>query len=132
VSEIPADLRYSADHLWVRHHSGDSRARLGITDFAQDALGDVIEVTLPELGQLVTPGEACGEIESTKSISDLISPLDGTAVTRNDVLGDTPELVNTDPYGKGWLFEVEIEPSTLGGQLASLLDAESYRSEVGD
>jgi glycine cleavage system H protein len=132
VSEIPTDFRYSEDHLWVRPDFGNSRARVGITDFAQDSLGDVVNVTLPELGQAVTPGQACGEIESIKSINDLISPLDGTVGTRNDVLADTPELLNTDPYGQGWIFEVEIGPSTLSGQVANLLDAVTYSSLVGD
>jgi glycine cleavage system H protein len=132
MSATPTDLRYSEDHLWVRPDFGNSRARVGITDFAQGSLGDVVNVTLPELGQSVTPGEACGEIESTKSITDLISPIGGTVGTRNDVLIDTPDLLNTDPYGQGWMFEVEIASSTLSGQLENLLDAETYRSLVGD
>ena len=132
MSEIPPDLRYTEDHLWVRPDSDNNRARVGITDFAQDSLGDVTAVTLPKLGQTVTRGQACGDIESTKALSDLISPLDGKVHLRNDVLTDTPELVNTDPYGQGWMFEVEVAPSTLSGQLANLMDAHAYSRLVGD
>jgi len=132
MSEIPTDLRYSENHLWVRPDSDNNLARVGITDFAQGSLGDVVEVTLPGLGQIVTRGQACGAIESTKAVSDLISPLDGKVHIRNDVLTNTPELVNTDPYGQGWMFEVEVAPSALSGQLATLMDAHAYRSLVGD
>ena len=132
MSKMPTDLRYTEDHLWVRPDSNNNLARVGITDFAQDSLGDVVKVFLPGLGQTVTRGQACGEIESTKSINDLISPLDGKIHSRNDVLTDTPELVNTDPYGRGWMFEIEVAPSTLNGQLANLLDAQAYSSVVGD
>ena len=131
MSEIPTDLRYSENHLWVRPDSDNNLARVGITDFAQGSLGDVVEVTLPGLGQTVTRGQACGEIESTKALSDLISPLDGKVHIRNDVLTDTPELVNTDPYGQGWMFEIEVAPSTLSGQLANLMDAHAYSSLIG-
>jgi glycine cleavage system H protein len=132
MSEIPDDLRYSEDHLWVRPDANQSLARIGITDYAQDSLGDVVKITLPAVGQSVTPGEALGEIESTKSISDLISPLDGTVHTRNDVLADTPELVNANPYGQGWMLQVEVTPSSLESQLGVLMDATAYRSLVGD
>jgi glycine cleavage system H protein len=132
MTEIPHDLRYSVDHLWVRPDSSESLAQIGITDYAQDSLGDVVNITLPEVGQSLTPGEAFGEIESTKSVSDLISPLDGTVRTRNDVLVDTPELVNTNPYGQGWMLQVELAPSALDNQLGALMDADSYRGLVGD
>ena len=132
MSEIPTDLRYSENHLWVRPDSDNNLARVGITDFAQGSLGDVVEVTLPELGQTVTRGQACGKIESTKAVSELISPLEGKVHIRNDVLTNTPELVNTDPYGQGWMFEVEVASSTQSGQLANLMDAHAYRSLVGD
>ena len=132
MSEIPDDLRYSEDHLWVRPDANQSLARIGITDYAQDSLGDVVNITLPAVGQSVTPGEAFGEIESTKSISDLISPLDGTVHTRNDLLADTPELVNANPYGQGWLLQVEVVPPSLDSQLGVLMDAPAYRSLVGD
>ena len=132
MSEIPADLRYSEDHLWVRLDSGTSMALVGITDYAQDSLGDVVNVALPEPGQEVSAGQAFGEIESSKSINELVSPLDGTVHARNDVLAATPELVNTDPYGQGWMLEVEVATSTLSGQLAALMDASAYSSQVSD
>ena len=131
MSETPTDVRYSADHLWVRRTSADDLARLGITDFAQESLGDVLEVTLPELGQVVSSGQACGLVESTKSSNDLVSPLDGTVRSRNETLNDHPEVVNADPYGEGWMFEIEVAPSTLGDQLAQLMDAGAYKEMVG-
>jgi glycine cleavage system H protein len=132
MSEIPGDLHYSQDHLWVRPDADNSRAQVGITDYAQDSLGDVVTITLPLVGQTVTPGQAFGEIESTKSITDLVSPLDGTVHTRNDILADTPEVVNTDPYGQGWMLQIEVAPAALSSQLGALMDADAYRSLVGD
>ena len=126
--EIPADLKCSTDHLWVRPVDGTSLVRAGVTDFAQQSLGEVVEVTPPRPGDAITASEACGDIESVKSISDLIAPVTGTVRTRNDDLASAPELVNTDPYGQGWLFDVEIDPSALNEQLASLMDAGAYRS----
>lgn len=120
---IPEDLRYTAEHEWV---SGDGTGpvRVGITHFAQDALGDIVYVQLPDEGASVEAGESLGEIESTKSVSELYAPVSGTVVGRNAELGDTPELINTDPYGAGWL--VEIVP---GGPAAveGLLSAAAYR-----
>jgi glycine cleavage system H protein len=119
---IPDELRYTAKHEWVA--TGDPAVKVGITDFAQDSLGDIVFVQLPEPGTAVTAGEPLGEVESTKSVSDIYAPLTGTVVARNDQLADAPELINTDPYGAGWL--VEIEP----GQPAvfdELLDAAAYR-----
>jgi glycine cleavage system H protein len=132
MSEIPDDLRYSEDHVWVRPDSSQSLAQIGITDYAQDSLGDVANITLPAVGQSLRSGEAFGEIESTKSISDLISPLNGTVHTRNDVLADTPELVNANPYGQGWMLQLEVAPSTLDSQLGDLMDAHAYRSLVDE
>ena len=132
MSEIPDDLRYSEDHLWVRSDSAHSTAQIGITDYAQDSLGDVVNITLPAAGQAVTSGQALGEIESTKSINELVSPLDGQVLTGNDVLVDTPELVNTDPYGQGWMVQVEVASSTLSNQLEALMDSSAYRSLVGE
>jgi glycine cleavage system H protein len=129
--DIPADLRYSQDHLWVRLGAGTGLVRVGVTDFAQQSLGDVVEVTLPGLGEAVWAGEARGDIESVKSVNDLIAPVAGTVRARNDDLASTPELVNTDPYGQGWMFEAEIDPATLDGQLAGLLDADAYRKLAG-
>ena len=130
MTDIPADLRYGKDHLWAR--SGDAGlARVGVTDFAQQSLGDVVAVTLPRLGETVKAGEPCGDIESTKSVNDLIAPVTGTVRARNGELDGTPELVNTDPYGQGWMFEVEADPDALSQQLAGLLDAGSYRQLAG-
>ena len=132
MSDIPADLRYSTDHLWARLDAATSLVRTGVTDFAQQSLGDVLDVTPPRPGEIVRAGEACGDIESTKSVSDLIAPITGTVRTRNDALTRTPELVNTDPYGQGWMFEAEIYPSTVSQQLASLPDADAYREPAGE
>lgn len=119
---IPEDLRYTAEHEWVR--SGDGAAvRVGITDYAQDALGDIVYVQLPEAGAAVTAGESFGEVESTKSVSDIYAPMDGTVTAVNPALAKTPELLNTDPYGEGWL--VEIEPADMAA-LGNLLDAAGY------
>ena len=131
MPEIPADLRYSKDHLWARPGVGAALVRVGVTDFAQQSLGDVVDVTLPETGDTVTAGQACGDIESVKSLSDPVAPVAGTVRARNDALADTPELVNTDPYGQGWMFEVETDPATLAQQLAALMDADAYRALAG-
>jgi glycine cleavage system H protein len=130
LSEIPADLRYSQDHLWARRDAGTGRARVGITDFAQQSLGDVVDVTLPRLGDTVTAGQACGDIESTKSVNDLVAPVSGTVRARNDDLATSPDLVNADPYGRGWMFDIDADPSALDGQLAGLMDDRAYQSAV--
>jgi glycine cleavage system H protein len=132
MSEIPADLRYGKDHLWARRNPGTSLVRMGITDFAQQSLGDIVDVSLPSPGDTVQAGQACGDIESVKTASDLIAPITGTVRTRNEALAQAPELVNTDPYGQGWMAEIETDPATLGQQLASLLDAAGYRDLVGE
>jgi len=120
---VPEDLRYSAEHEWVR--VAGSTARIGITDFAQDSLGDVVFVQLPDVGLDVVAGSSISEIESTKSVSDVYVPLAGKISAVNDALTDQPELVNSDPYGAGWMFEVEItEPE----QVDLLLDAAGYRA----
>jgi glycine cleavage system H protein len=128
---IPEHLRFSTDHLWVSPES-DTVVRIGITDFAQDSLGDVVVVTAPDPGTAVTTGEPCGEIESTKSISDLVAPVTGTVATNNGALADSPELLNTDPYGDGWIIQVDVDPPTLDQQLAGLLDAAAYRHLTSD
>jgi glycine cleavage system H protein len=120
---IPEDLRYTAEHEWVAAREGGP-VRVGITHFAQDALGDIVYVQLPETGTEVKAGEAFGEVESTKSVSEVYAPLSGTVVASNDRLTDAPELVNSDPYGDGWL--VEIQPSEPA-RLDDLLDAAAYR-----
>src|SRR5262249_38716043 len=120
---IPDDLRYSKDHEWVRLTG--TTARIGITDFAQDSLGDVVFVQLPDVGLDVVAGSSAGEIESTKSVSDIYAPVSGAVTAVNEALGDTPELVNQAPYGDGWIFEVECsDPSEIDG----LLDAAGYRA----
>jgi glycine cleavage system H protein len=126
----PDDLKYTAEHEWVRT-PGESAGsvRIGITDYAQDALGDIVYVQLPDVGATVAAGEAVGELESTKSVSDVYSPVSGEVVARNDTLEATPELVNTDPYGAGWLFEVA---DAEGGESAELLDAAAYEQLVTD
>jgi glycine cleavage system H protein len=120
--EFPEDLRYSKEHEWARREG--KSVRVGITDFAQDALGDVVYVDVPEVGTQVTAGKAFGEVESTKSVSDVYAPVSGTVLERNDALGDAPELVNSDPYGDGWM--VLIDPSDPS-ELEALLDAGAYR-----
>jgi glycine cleavage system H protein len=122
MTEVPDDLTYTAEHEWIRT-TGATAVQIGITDFAQAALGDVVFVSLPELGSTVKVGEAFGEVESTKSVSDLFAPVSGTVTGRNDALAAAPELVNSDPYGAGWVIEIELSDP---GQLANLLDAATY------
>jgi len=119
---IPEDLRYTAEHEWVAGASGGP-VRVGITHFAQDALGDIVYVQLPDPGTAVTAGDAFGEVESTKSVSEIYAPLTGTVVARNDKLAEEPEVINTDPYGAGWLVEIEpADPAAVDG----LLTASAY------
>ena len=106
MAEVPDDLKYTAEHEWVR--ISGSTVRVGITDFAQEALGDVVYVSLPEVGTMITKGEPFGEVESTKSVSDLFAPVDGTVTARNDTLDGQPEVINSDPYGAGWIIEIEV------------------------
>ena len=120
--QIPEDLRYSSDHEWVRLEDGN-RARIGITDYAQDALGDVVYVDLPEVGAKVTSGQSISEVESTKSVSDIYAPVDGEVVEVNNDLVDAPDKLNADPYGEGWIFVIELD---LGTQLSELMDASAY------
>ena len=121
--QIPSELRYSSDHEWASAQG--TTVRVGITDYAQDALGDVVFVDLPKLGTGVATGATIGEVESTKSVSEIYSPVAGTVVAVNETLTSTPELVNSDPYGQGWLCEIEVaDASALDG----LLDADAYRA----
>jgi glycine cleavage system H protein len=123
--DVPADLRYSSDHEWVR--LAGSIARVGITDYAQDALGDVVYVEIPSVGSAVSAGQRFGEVESTKSVSDVFAPVSGTVVRVNEALAATPELLNSDPYGEGWLCEVDVtDPSAVG----QLLDAAAYQALI--
>lgn len=124
---VPEELRYSNEHEWARTVEGTSRVRIGITDFAQDALGDVVFVDLPAAGTAVAAGDALGVLESTKSVSDVYAPLGGTVVAVNDALADNPQLLNDDPYGEGWLLEIELADASAFAD-AGLLDAESYRA----
>jgi glycine cleavage system H protein len=129
VSEIPADLRYTAEHEWVQR-IGDDTVRVGITDFAQSSLGDVVYVQLPEVGTDVTSGESFGEVESTKSVSDLYAPVTAKVIAVNGELEGSPALVNSDPYVQGWLLELQVDGDTLEQGLAALLDADAYRDTV--
>ena len=122
---IPEDLKYTSDHEWVRVEG--TRCRVGITDFAQDALGDVVYVGLPNVGDTVTAGSVCGEVESTKSVSEIYAPVTGVVVEINDAVSDTPEKVNQDPYGDGWMFVVEPSGEE---PLSALLDAATYTQEI--
>lgn len=121
---VPEDLRYTSDHEWVRTE-GD-RVRVGITDFAQDALGDVVFVGLPNVGDEVTAGAVCGEVESTKSVSEIYAPVTGKVVEVNTAVADSPEQVNADPYGDGWMFVIEL---AAGGD-SGLLDPAAYTAEI--
>lgn len=123
MSDVPDELRYTAEHEWVRSTEGSNAVRVGITDYAQEALGDVVFVSLPELGSTVEKGAAIGEVESTKSVSDIYAPLSGTITARNDDLDQQPELINSAPYGDGWI--IEIEPSDQS-EFDELLDAATY------
>lgn len=129
MTEIPADLKYTEDHEWVRR-TGDDTVRVGITDYAQSALGDVVYVELPDVGADVTAGGEFGNVESTKSTSDLYSPITAKVVAVNGDLADSPELVNSDPYGAGWLIDLQVDAAALEEGLAVLLDADGYRGSV--
>jgi glycine cleavage system H protein len=124
----PEDLKYTSEHEWVRTPGeADGSVRIGITHFAQDALGDIVYVSLPEVGADVEAGGTVGELESTKSVSDVYAPLSGKVVARNETLDATPELVNSDPYGEGWLFEVvPTDPSVVDG----LMDSAGYQASL--
>jgi glycine cleavage system H protein len=130
MSEVPDDLKYTADHEWARVSDADGKqtARVGITDYAQQALGDVVYVSLPEVGTQLAQGAAFGEVESTKSVSDLYAPVAGTVAARNDALDQQPELINSDPYGEGWIVEIELAE---GADLSALIDAATYGTLAG-
>ena len=122
---VPAHLLYSSDHEWVAVDG--TRARIGITDYAQDALGDVVYVQLPKVGETVAAGDSFSEVESTKSVSDIYAPVSGTVVAVNDALGDGPDALNTDPYGAGWICEIEMSDPT---EVDGLLDAVGYQALI--
>ena len=118
----PEELRYTEEHEWVT--TGAESVRVGITEYAQDQLGDVVFVELPEVGKHLSAGDVFGEVESTKSVSELFAPVDGEVVAVNDAVTESPELINSDPYGEGWLIEIRIEDSSA---VQALLDAEAYQ-----
>jgi len=123
--QVPPKLRYTSDHEWVAITG--SRVRVGITDYAQDALGDIVYVQVPETGTAVSAGDAFGEVESTKSVSDIYAPVSGAVVAVNEALASAPESVNSDPYGNGWLCEIECSDLS---QLDGLLDATAYQALI--
>jgi glycine cleavage system H protein len=123
---VPDDLKYTAEHEWAR--ISGTTVRIGITDFAQQSLGDVVYVSLPEVGATITQGEPFGEVESTKSVSELFGPVSGTVAARNDALDGQPEMINSDPYGTGWIVDIEVSDQA---QLDSLLDATAYGTISG-
>lgn len=128
MSSYPEDLRYTVEHEWVRTGNG-KLVRVGITQFATEALSDVVYVSLPTVGEEVAAGDSCGELESTKSVSDVFSPVSGLITAVNAALQDAPQMINADPYGDGWLFEVEARDET---ELDDLLDADAYAEHVGE
>ena len=108
MSNIPADLKYTKEHEWVRDLATAGTVAMGITDFAQGALGDIVYVQLPKIGEVISAGKVCGEVESTKSVSEIFAPVTGKVIAINDSLSNSPELINSDPYNAGWLVEIEV------------------------
>jgi glycine cleavage system H protein len=133
VAIVPEQLRYTSEHEWILQldtvpsGGGAAVVRIGITDHAQDALGDIVYVSLPTVGDEVRTGDALGEVESTKSVSEIFAPLSGVVVARNDALDASPELLNSDPYGDGWIAEIEIADAA---DLESMLDAQAYQATI--
>ena len=121
MSQIPANLQYTKEHEWVSPTSTPLRIRMGITDYAQGALGDIVYVQMPKVGEAVSADQVCGEVESTKSVSEIFAPVSGTVVAVNGDLDNAPELINSDPYGAGWLVEIEVPAEPQG-----LLSAAQY------
>jgi len=121
MSNIPADLQYTKEHEWVAPTSNTLQLRMGITDYAQGALGDIVYVQMPKIGESVVADKVCGEVESTKSVSEIFAPVTGKVVSINDQLANAPELINSDPYGAGWLIEIEVAQAPTG-----LLTAAEY------
>ncbi|WP_328400105.1 MULTISPECIES: glycine cleavage system protein GcvH [unclassified Nocardia] len=131
MTQTPEDLRYTEEHEWVQRIS-PTRVRVGITDYAQSQLGDVVFVQLPEADRDAAAGESIAEVESTKSVSDIYAPLAAKVVAVNEDLVQKPETLNTDPFGEGWLFELELaDPATLDAALGELLDAAGYQGVIG-
>ncbi|WP_300345672.1 glycine cleavage system protein GcvH [Nesterenkonia sp.] len=128
MSSIPAELKYSAEHEWVADAESAGVVRVGITDFAQDALGEVVYVEHPEVGSTVSAGDVVGEVESTKSVSDIYAPVSGEITAVNEALNDEPQAINSDPYGAGWLFEIALAEDS---GIDALLSAEQYSQQAG-
>jgi len=126
MSKVPDELKYSKDHEWVRDN-GDGTVTIGISDHAQEALGDLVFVEVPEPGRQIAAGEACGVVESVKAASDVYSPLAGEVTAINEALGDAPESINDDPYGEGWIYQ--MRPSDPAA-VAALMDAAAYRALI--
>ncbi len=126
MSNIPADLKYTAEHEWVRVVD-DSTIRFGITDYAQHALGDIVFVSLPNVGDSLTAGATCGEVESTKSVSDIYAPVSGQVMARNDAIETAPDTLNSDPYNNGWIVDVKVDGNAVD-LVAQLLDAAAYQA----
>ena len=131
MSDVPSDLHYTAEHEWVRR-TGEDSVRVGITDFAQSALGDVVFVQLPEVGTELTAGDTFGEVESTKSVSDLYAPISAKVTAVNADLDGGPQLVNSDPYGAGWLVELAATSGALDQSLSGLLTPDAYRATLAE
>ncbi len=121
MSNIPAELKYTKEHEWVRDLATAGTVSMGITDFAQGALGDIVYVQLPKIGELISAGKVCGEVESTKSVSEIFAPVTGKVIAINDSLSNSPELINSDPYNAGWLVEIEVTEAAT-----DLLSAAEY------
>lgn len=128
MSDVPDELKYTAEHEWVRIAEDGTSVRIGITDYAQESLGDVVYVSLPDVGTSMAKGAVVGEVESTKSVSDVYSPLTGTVVAKNEALDATPELINSDPYGEGWILEMTVGDES---ELSDLLDPAAYGTLAG-
>lgn len=126
MSEVPDNLLFTAQHEWIAA-VGDGLVRFGITDYAQDSLGDIVYVDLPKVGQSLTAGQPCGEVESTKSVSEIYAPVSGEVTAVNVVLSDAPDTVNSQPYGDGWMVEVRVS-----GEGETTLDAAGYRALIGE
>lgn len=126
MTSVPDDLLFTAEHEWIAT-AGDGTVRFGITDYAQDSLGDIVYVDLPKVGQTLTAGQPCGEVESTKSVSEIYAPVSGEVVAVNSVLADAPDTVNAQPYGDGWMVEVRTS-----GDVDKPLDAAAYRALIGE
>lgn len=131
MPSTPDNLRYSTEHIWLKTDATSSVARIGITDYAQQALGDVIAVTLPDVGDGVQAEIACADVESTKSVSDVVSPVSGTVAARNEGLVNSPDVINSDPYEQGWLLDIELDAAKAAAELAALQDATVYAQATG-